>query len=55
MQSGWKNSNIVSGVLCERKMNVKIKGIVPECLQDSGKTGIGVWGRDMDIAAGTGE
>ena len=28
LQSGWKNWNRVSGVLCDRKMNVKIKGKV---------------------------
>ena len=28
VQSGWKNWKSVSGVLCDRKMNVKIKGKV---------------------------
>ena len=28
VQSGWKNWKRVSGVLCDRKMNVKIKGKV---------------------------
>ena len=28
VQSGWKNWKIVSGVLCDRRMNVKIKGKV---------------------------
>ena len=28
VQSGWKNWKRVSGVLCDRKMNVKIKGNV---------------------------
>ena len=26
VQSGWKNWKIVSGVLCDRRMNAKIKG-----------------------------
>ena len=28
VQSGWKNWKSVSGVLCDRRMNVKIKGKV---------------------------
>ena len=28
VQSGWKNWKTVSGVLCDRRMNVKIKGKV---------------------------
>ena len=28
VQSGWKNWKRVSGVLCDRRMNVKIKGKV---------------------------
>ena len=28
VQSGWKNGKRVSGVLCDRRMNVKIKGKV---------------------------
>ena len=28
VQSGWKNWKIVSGMLCDRRMNVKIKGKV---------------------------
>ena len=33
VQSGWKNWKRVSGVLCDRKMNVKIEG---EVVQESG-------------------
>ena len=33
-----------SGVLCDRKMPVKLKG---EDVQDSSKASIGVWSRDM--------
>ena len=46
VQSGWKNWKRVSGVLCDRRMNVKIKG---ECVQDSGKTSTDVRGRDMGV------
>ena len=51
VQSGLKNWKRVSGVLCDRKMNVQIKGQLG--VQDSCKTGTGVWGRDMDIEDGT--
>ena len=50
VQSRWKNWKRVSGVLCNRKMNVNIKGV-----QDSGKTGTGVRGGDMGIEEGTGK
>ena len=30
VQSGWKNWKRVSGVLCDRRMNMKIKGKVTE-------------------------
>ena len=41
----------MSGVLCDRRMNVKIKGR----LQNSGKTStdVGLQGRDMGIEEGT--
>ena len=38
VQIRWKNWKRVSGVLCDRKMNVKIKGNV---YRNSGKTGTG--------------
>ena len=34
VQSGWKNWNGVSGVLCNRRMNVKIKGMVYRTVGD---------------------
>ena len=34
MQSGWKNWKRVSGVLCDRRMNVKINGRCTEQWQD---------------------
>ena len=45
----------VSGVLCDRKMNVKIK--VKVYRTDSGrpKTSIDVRGRDMGVEEGTGK
>ena len=53
VQSGWKNWNWVSGVLCDRKMNVKTKGKVH--VQNSGKTSTDVRGRDMGFEEGTGK
>ena len=40
----------VSGVLCDRKMNVKIKGKVyrTRVVQDSGNIITGAWGRDIE-------
>ena len=50
VQSGWKNLKRVSGVLCDRRMNMKIKGKVY-----SGKTSTDVRGRDMGVEEGTGK
>ena len=52
VQSGWKNWKRVSGVLCDRRMNVKIKG---EGVQNSGKTSTDVRSRDMGVEEGTGK
>ena len=53
VHSGWKNWKRVSGVLCDGKMNVKIKGKV--YIQDGGKTGTDVRGRYMGVEEGTGK
>ena len=42
----------MSGVLCDRRMNVMILG---EGVQSSGKTSTDVRGRDMGIEEGTGK
>ena len=42
----------VSGVFCDRRMNVKINGKV---LQNSGKISTDVRGRDMVVEEGTGQ
>ena len=39
VQSGWKNWKRVSGVLCDRQMNVVINE--EKCVQDSGAIGTG--------------
>ena len=53
VQSGWKNWKRVSGVLSDRRMNVdEDQG---EGVQDSGKTGTDVRGRDMGVEKGTGK
>ena len=50
---GWKNGKGVSEVLCNRRMNVKIKG---ECVQNSGiETSTVVCGRDMGVEEGSGK
>ena len=51
-QSGWKNWKRVSAVLCDRRMNVKIKG---EGVQNSGKTSTDVRDIDMGVEEGTGK
>ena len=43
----------MSGVLCDRKMNVKIKGKMYRTC--SGDTGTDVRGRDIGVEAGTGK
>ena len=43
VKSGWENWKRGSGVLCDRRMNVKIK------VQNSGKTSTDVLGRDMGV------
>ena len=45
VQIGWTNWKRVSGVLCDRKMNVKIMGKL-----NSGKTSTDVRCRDMGVA-----
>ena len=52
VQSEWKNWKRVSGVLCDRRMNMKIKG---EGVQNSGKTSTDVRGRDMGVEESTGK
>ena len=52
VQIGWKNWKRVSGVLCDRKMNVQIKGIG---VQNSGNASTDVRGRDMGVEEGTGK
>ena len=52
VQSGRKNWKRVSGVLCDRRMNMKIKG---KGVQNSGKTSTDVRGRDMGVEEGTGK
>ena len=51
VQSGWNNWKRVSGVLCDRRMNVKIKGkvyitVVRQAL---------MYGADMGVEEGTGK
>ena len=50
VQSGWKNWKKVSGGLCDRRMNVNIKGKVYR----TAKSGTGVRSRDMVVEEGTG-
>ena len=52
VQSGWNNWKRVSGVLCARRMNVKIKG---EGVQNSSKTSTDVRRRHMGVEEGTGK
>ena len=51
VQSGRTNWKRVPGVLCDRKMNVKISR---EGVQNSGKTSTDVQGKDMGFEEGTG-
>ena len=53
VQSGWKNWKRVSGVLGDRRMNVKIKGKMYRTVVL--KTSTGVQGRDMGVEEGTGK
>ena len=43
VQSGWKNWKRVSGVLCDRRMNVKIKGKVYRTASGKTSTATAVW------------
>ena len=52
VQSGWKNWKRESGVFCDRRMNVMIKG---EGVQNSGKTSTDVRGREMGVEEGPGK
>ena len=52
LQSGWKNWKRVSGVLCDRIMNVKIKGKVYRTIVRPAQM---YGGRDMGIEEGTGK
>ena len=52
MQSGWKNWKRVSGVLCDRRMNVKIKGKVYRTVV---RAVTDVRSRDMGVEEGTGK
>ena len=47
VQSGWNNWKRLSGVLCDRKMNVKIKGKVYRTIR--GKTGTDIRDRDIGV------
>ena len=49
----WKNWKRVSGVLCDRRMNVNIKGKVYRTVR--GNTSTDVRGRDMGVEEGTGK
>ena len=53
VQSGWKNWKSVSGVLCDRKMNEKIKGKVYRTVVRPALTY--VRGRDMGVEEGRGK
>ena len=53
VQSVWKNWKRVSGVLCDRRMNVNIKGKVYRTVR--GNTSTDVRGRDMGVEEGTGK
>ena len=48
VQGGWKNWKRVSGVLCDRRMNVKIKGKVYRTV-----VRCDVRGRDVGVEEGT--
>ena len=50
VQSGWKNWKIVSGVLCDRRMNVKIKGKVYRTVV---RPALIYGGKDMGVEEGT--
>ena len=52
VQSGWNKWKRVSGVLCDRRMNVKIKGKVNRTVVS---TSTDVRGRDMGVEEGTGK
>ena len=54
VQRGWKKWKTVSGVLCDRKMNVKIKGKVYRIMVRPALT-MYVRGRDMGVEEGTGK
>ena len=48
VQSGWRNWKNVSGVLCDRRMKVKIKPKGKVNIQDDSKTSNGEWSGDME-------
>ena len=51
VQSGWKNFKRVSGVLCDREINVNIKGKVSRTVVRPAL----VYGADVGIEEGTGK
>ena len=55
VQSGWNNWKRLSGVLCDRRINVKNTEDQGEGVQNNGKTSTDVWGRDMGVEEGTGK
>ena len=52
VQSGWKNWKRVSGVLCDRRMNVKIKGKEYRTVV---RPALMYGGRNMGVEEGTGK
>jgi len=48
--AAWKKWKELSGVLCDRRMSVVVKGkVYRTLLQNNGKASIDLWFRDMDI------